>query len=42
VAKVTAGGGTVLSPPRDSPYGRMATCADPAGAVFAVISVPES
>lgn len=40
-AKVTSGGGTVISPPRDSPYGRMATCTDPAGAVFAIISMPE-
>jgi predicted enzyme related to lactoylglutathione lyase len=30
-------GGRVLSPPFDSPYGRMASLADPAGAAFEVI-----
>jgi predicted enzyme related to lactoylglutathione lyase len=31
-------GGRVVEPPRDSHYGRMATLADPEGAVFAVIT----
>jgi predicted enzyme related to lactoylglutathione lyase len=33
-------GGTVLRPPFDTPYGRMAVVADPDGASFAVISAP--
>jgi predicted enzyme related to lactoylglutathione lyase len=31
---VRAGGGVVVTAPADSPYGRMATCKDPQGAVF--------
>jgi hypothetical protein len=36
VAAAEAGGGTVIAPTMDTPYGRMATLADPFGAVFAV------
>ena len=39
VAKVTELGGSVLMAASDTPYGRMATVADPAGAVFSVIKV---
>jgi len=35
--RATSNGGRVLWGPDDSPYGRMATLADPNGAVFAVI-----
>jgi len=42
VAAAEAAGGTVLSPATDSPYGRLAVLQDPQGAVFAVISVPNS
>lgn len=35
-----ASGGRVLSPPHDSPYGRLATLQDPAGALFSVIQLP--
>jgi predicted enzyme related to lactoylglutathione lyase len=34
VAAAESAGGGVLTPPFDSPYGRMATLQDPAGAVF--------
>jgi predicted enzyme related to lactoylglutathione lyase len=37
VATVTAGGGTVLRDPVDSPHGRLAVVADPCGAAFTVI-----
>ncbi|MGB8963859.1 MAG: VOC family protein [Pseudonocardiaceae bacterium] len=37
VAAATAGGGSVLSGPDDTPYGRMAFLTDPNGAVFAVM-----
>jgi predicted enzyme related to lactoylglutathione lyase len=40
LARVTTGGGSVLSGPRRSPYGRMAVCADPHGARFTVIRLP--
>jgi uncharacterized protein len=40
VAAVTNSGGSVLQPPRDSPYGRIAVVSDNQGAVFSVISVP--
>lgn len=36
---VRAAGGVVVGEPRDSPYGRIAVCADPQGAVFSVMSV---
>lgn len=39
VANATGLGATVIRPPEDSPYGRMAVLADPTGAVFTVISV---
>ncbi|GBF05757.1 hydroxylase [Deinococcus aerius] len=35
-----ANGGRVLSPPHDSPYGRIAVLQDPAGATFSVIQPP--
>lgn len=37
VAAVTAGGGTVLAEPFDTPYGKMAALTDPAGAVFWIV-----
>lgn len=37
-ARVTELGGTVLSQPEDTPYGRLATVADPAGAAFRIMS----
>jgi predicted enzyme related to lactoylglutathione lyase len=40
VEAVRAGGGTVVSGPEDSPFGRLATVADPFGATFAVIQMP--
>ena len=36
------GGGRVIQPPRDTPYGRMAMVSDDQGAVFSLISVPPS
>jgi predicted enzyme related to lactoylglutathione lyase len=36
VEKAQAAGGSVLMPPMDSPYGRLAAVADPAGAAFCV------
>lgn len=41
VNAAVAGGGTVVDPASDSPFGRMATLADPAGAVFVVMQLPE-
>ena len=38
VAAVQAGGGDVLSGPTDSPFGRVAVCADENGARFAVVN----
>jgi uncharacterized protein len=40
VAQVTKGGGSVIRPAEDSPYGRIATVADDQGAVFSLISMP--
>lgn len=40
VAAVAAEGGTVVNDPMDTPFGRMAIVADPAGAVFVVIGPP--
>jgi uncharacterized protein len=39
VRRVRELGGTVLQQPADSPYGRLARVADPAGAVFGLMSV---
>ncbi|HZT67139.1 MAG TPA: VOC family protein [Acidimicrobiales bacterium] len=39
VDKVVAGGGRVLVQPSDSPYGRLAMVADPAGAQFSIVSI---
>ncbi|GGM40604.1 glyoxalase [Longimycelium tulufanense] len=33
-------GGTTLAGPQDSPYGRMAVCSDPEGALFSLIAPP--
>lgn len=41
VARVTSLGGSVAAPPEDTPYGRMATVADPAGAPFRLHQVRE-
>lgn len=40
VAAVGDGGGTVLATPEDTPYGRVATAADPFGAAFGLIGTP--
>ncbi len=37
-ARVRAAGGSVLGEPKDTPYGRMAMCADPHGSVFFLMS----
>jgi predicted enzyme related to lactoylglutathione lyase len=37
VAAATAGGGSALAGPHDTPYGRIAFVADPNSAVFAVM-----
>jgi predicted enzyme related to lactoylglutathione lyase len=37
VERVVELGGTVVQPPTDSPYGRMAACLDPTGALFKLI-----
>lgn len=42
VAAVTANGGKALSPIEPTPFGRMATLADPAGAQFKIVEVPAS
>ncbi len=34
VARVADLGGSVITPPEDTPYGRLATCVDPTGAPF--------
>ena len=39
--KVRAIGGSVTNGPNDSPYGRMAICTDPAGAMFAIIKLAQ-
>jgi uncharacterized protein len=40
LAKVTELGGSVVQPPRDSPYGRIAVVADDHGAVLSLITPP--
>ena len=40
VARVVELGGTVIHPPKDTPYGRLAHCADPNGAAFKLITPP--
>lgn len=42
VAAAEQGGGAVVAPPFDTPYGPMAVLADPGGAVFAVVQMPDS
>lgn len=39
LAEVTALGGSVVSPARDTPHGRMATAADPSGVAFKVVAM---
>jgi len=39
-AAVTAAGGSVVRPPWDTPYGRMAVVGDDQGAVFSLIAMP--
>ncbi|GHJ40637.1 VOC family protein [Streptomyces sp. TS71-3] len=41
VARTTELGGSVVEPPRDGPYGRVATLTDPAGAAFALVRTPD-
>jgi predicted enzyme related to lactoylglutathione lyase len=41
VEKIKAAGGSLTVGPNDSAYGRMAICADPAGATFAIIKLAE-
>jgi uncharacterized protein len=38
--RVTALGGSVMQPPFDTPYGRMAAVFDPLGAAFSIIQLP--
>ncbi|HEY6797204.1 MAG TPA: VOC family protein [Kineosporiaceae bacterium] len=40
VATATSRGGRVISPATDTPFGRMATLADPQGAVFTISAAP--
>ena len=40
VATATAAGGTLLGPPMDTPFGRMAFLTDPENAVFALAGLP--
>lgn len=42
VAAAAAGGGTVLAPAFDSPFGRLAVLADPFGATFCVIATGDN
>jgi predicted enzyme related to lactoylglutathione lyase len=42
VAAVQAAGGSVVRPPWDTPYGRMAIVTDDQGAEFSVITQPGS
>ena len=39
--RVTALGGSVMQPPFDTPYGRMALVAGPQGETFSVMQLPE-
>lgn len=41
VAAAEQGGGVVVLPAEDTPFGRMAVLRDPFGATFAVIRTPE-
>jgi predicted enzyme related to lactoylglutathione lyase len=40
VARATGAGGTVVMPPEDTPYGRLAVLKDPAGVQFCLMGVP--
>ena len=40
VAKVVELGGSIIHPPKDTLYGRLAHCADPNGAAFKLITPP--
>jgi predicted enzyme related to lactoylglutathione lyase len=37
IAKITALGGSIVQPAEDTPYGRLATAADPTGAIFKLL-----
>ena len=37
LAKIVALGGSVVVPAEDTPYGRLATVADPTGAMFKIV-----
>jgi predicted enzyme related to lactoylglutathione lyase len=41
-ARAQAAGGMVLQPPFDSPFGRIAVLADPQGAGFSIVAMPEA
>lgn len=41
MARVRSGGGTVVSEPEDTPYGRFALAQDPGGATFSVLRMAE-
>lgn len=41
VARAVANSGTLLQPAFDSPFGRMAVLADPQGAAFSVVAMPQ-
>ncbi|HXV93241.1 MAG TPA: VOC family protein [Pseudonocardia sp.] len=42
IATAERGGGSVLMPAQDTPFGRMATLADPFGAVFSIHQAPQA
>lgn len=42
VARAVASGGTLLSKPTDTPFGRMAVIEDPQGASFSIVALPAS
>lgn len=42
VERARAHGATILSEPEDTPYGRLATLRDPAGAIFNIMKLPSS
>jgi predicted enzyme related to lactoylglutathione lyase len=41
IATLTRSGGSVVMAAEDTPYGRLATVADPAGAIFTLRTAPE-
>jgi uncharacterized protein len=42
VATAEGAGGTIVHPPEDTPFGRMAVLVDPTGAMFSVMSAPSA